>query len=230
MENFLQTTSWKNGNPSGEMPKDLVKFAETIGYSLEKVNGQRILRHPKAGNLADKPEIFVGHLPANSREDEIFTAFSYAGPIAAIRLMVNFRNESRRFCYISYFRLEHCRKAVALFNNCAVDGKHIKVAISINLRRLHVSGIPDHLRVEEVRTEMEKLVGGITNVVMLPKKNNPNLNRGYAFLIFESHGMAYKAHTILASGMVEIWGVKIVVNWARPVPELDEATVKSVSA
>ena len=79
---------------------------ERIKYPIIQENGQRKLG-PMPDYTGDAPpskgcEVFVGKIPRDLFEDEIYPVFETIGPIYEMRLMMDFDGRNRGFCFVMY--------------------------------------------------------------------------------------------------------------------------------
>lgn len=112
-------------------------------------------------------EIFVGKLPRDVFEDELYRLFSTIGPIYELRLMMDFSGSNRGFAFIQYAYRHDANRAIELMNNYELRPRHhIGVVKSIDNCRLFVGGIPKNKSCEEIQCEMERLTEGVTKVIV----------------------------------------------------------------
>ena len=76
--------------------------------------------------------------------------------------------------------------------------------------------------------EFEKQSAGLREVIIYSSPDDKKKNRGFCFLEYESHKAASLAKRCLGSGRVKVWGCDIIVDWADPQDEPDEATMAKV--
>ena len=85
----------------------------TYTYFQIQENGQRKLGPPPnyPGEQPSKGcEVFVGKIPRDLFEDEIFPVFEKIGPIYELRLMMDFDGRNRGFCFVTFTRKERFQK------------------------------------------------------------------------------------------------------------------------
>ena len=108
-------------------------------------------------------------------------------------------------------------------------GRHLVVTKSVDNRRLWVNGIPKNRSSLEIRAEMERLTGGVRDIILYPSQADKTKSRGYMFVEYESHRAAAMARKKLIKGNYHIYGQEIgTVDWAEPEHDVDEETMSTV--
>lgn len=139
----------------------IVKLAEKLNFNFMQINGCRYFgprKDLKDLNPPEGSEVFVGKLPADYFEDELFFLFSRVGQIYDMRLMVNFAGENRGFGYVRFFSVEDAEKAIATLDGVAIrsnSSTRLYVTKSTDHRTLVIIGLPmgtTSLEVETVST------------------------------------------------------------------------------
>ncbi|RZC32740.1 APOBEC1 complementation factor-like [Asbolus verrucosus] len=209
-------------------------------YPVIQSNGQRIyFPYMSDKNVAAPPrgsEVFVGNLPRDLFEDELVPLFSQVDLIYKVRLMMDFSGSTRGFAFVQYHTIEAANKAIERFNNYPIRKKRngcarITVHISLDNCRLFFGNIPKGKSSEAIEAELRNIIDGIEKVFVYAERKNPRLNRGFAFVEFESHAMAAIARRKLLSGIFDLWGnedERICVDWAEPEPIVNPAIMKRV--
>ena len=112
-------------------------------------------------------EIFVGRIPREVYEEELYRAFSIIGPIYELRLMMDFSGTNRGFAFIQYTNSQDASNAIKKMNNFELRPNfRIGVLKSVDNCRLFIGGIPKDRSREEIFAEMTKLTEGVTNVIV----------------------------------------------------------------
>ena len=107
--------------------------------------------------------------------------------------------------------------------------RHLVVTKSVDNRRLWVNGIPKNRSGQEIRLEMERLTGGVRDIILYPSQADKTKSRGYMFVEYESHRAAAMARKKLIKGNFHIYGQEIgTVDWAEPEHDVDEETMSTV--
>ena len=190
-------------------------------------------------------EVFVGKIPRDLFEDEIFPVFETIGPIYEMRLMMDFDGRNRGFCFVMYTKkrclflaatglkvhFSHARAAISKLNNYEVrKGRTLGVCSSVDNCRLFVGGIPKARKKEEILAELRKVTDQVEDVIVYPSAADKNKNRGFAFVEYKTHKAAAMARRKLVTGRTQLWGHPIAVDWAEPEEDVDDDVMKSVKA
>lgn len=213
---------------------NLVALKQRTGYNIVQENGQRKTGPPPFWTGPPPPpkgcEIFIGKLPRDVYEDELFPLFETAGTIYEFRLMMDFSRSNRGFAFATYASKAEAQKAIALLDGFKIrPGRRIGVLKSLDNCKLYISGLPTDKSDEDIFTEISKYTSGVVNVTVFSCPINKTKNRGFAFVEYESHRAASMARRVLIPGFVKLFDCAIVVDWATPEPEVDEELMSSVS-
>ena len=112
-------------------------------------------------------EIFIGRIPRDVFEDELYRIFSSIGPIYELRLMMDFSGANRGFAFIQFTNRNDADLAIKEMNHYELRPNHkIGVVKSIDNCRLFIGGIPKHKTHQELQAEMERLTEGVTKVIV----------------------------------------------------------------
>ncbi|UJR38512.1 hypothetical protein I4U23_031178 [Adineta vaga] len=204
------------------------------GYPMRQENGQRktgpppdwpTTRHPPGRGC----EVFVGKLPRDCFESELFPLFERCGQIYEMRLMMDFSGFNRGYAFITYTNRDDAKRSVKDLNNYEIrSNRLIGVCQSVDNCRLFVGGIPKTKKREEILDEMCKITEGVVDVIVYPSAHDKTKNRGFAFVEYESHRSAAMARRKLLPGKIQLWGHQIAVDWAEPETEVDEDIMSTV--
>ena len=147
------------------VPSDSVRLNLSIFFQIQE-NGQRKLGPPPnyVGEVPSKGcEVFVGKIPRDLFEDEIFPVFEQIGQIYELRLMMDFDGRNRGFCFVTFTKKSHARQAISKLNNFEIrKGRTLGVCSSVDNCRLFVGGIPKSRKKEEILQEIRK--GTVQNI------------------------------------------------------------------
>jgi RNA recognition motif-containing protein len=204
------------------------------GYPVRQENGQRktgpppdwpTTRHPPGRGC----EVFVGKLPRDCFESELFPLFERCGQIYEMRLMMDFSGFNRGYAFITFTNRDDAKRSVKELNNYEIrPSRLIGVCQSVDNCRLFVGGIPKTKKREEILDEMCKVTEGVVDVIVYPSAHDKTKNRGFAFVEYESHRSAAMARRKLLPGKIQLWGHQIAVDWAEPEAEVDEDVMATV--
>lgn len=158
-----------------------------------------------------------------------FTPFK-VGTIYELRLMMDFSGSNRGYCFVRFSSRMEAKRAVAELNDYEIrPNKKLGVVLSVDNRKLWISGIPKDRTKEEIKEALMELTDGVENVILYPSAQDKSKTRGYAFVEYESHRSAALARRKLVPGRIFLLDTEIdKVDWAEPEPEVDEETMKQV--
>lgn len=215
----------------------LKEILDRTGYSLDVTTGQRKYGGPPPEYDGNQPgaghEVFCGKIPKDIFEDELIPLFEKCGTIWDLRLMMEpMTGLNRGFCFVTFSDKQGAIEAVSQLDNYEIrKGKPLKCNISVANVRLFVGNIPKSRSKDEIFEEFAKYTDGLEDVIIYCSPDDTKhkkKNRGFAFLEYESHKSASLAKRKLANGRVKVWGCDIIVDWADPMEEPDEATMAQV--
>ncbi|CAF1101085.1 unnamed protein product [Adineta steineri] len=222
-------------NIIGTHPNEIItSINPDNGYPVRQENGQRKTGPPPNWPTTCHPpgrgcEVFVGKLPRDCFESELFPLFERCGQIYEMRLMMDFSGSNRGYAFITYTNRDDAKRCVKELNNYEIRSNHlIGVCQSVDNCRLFVGGIPKTKKREEILEEMCKVTEGVVDVIVYPSANDKTKNRGFAFVEYESHRSAAMARRKLLPGNIQLWGQQIAVDWAEPENQVDEDVMANV--
>lgn len=179
-------------------------------------------------------ECFVGKLPRDLYEDELIPVFEKHGRIWDLRLMIDpSTGLSKGYCFVTYCEKSDAHNAAKALNDFEIrPGKEIRVNISVANIKLFIGNIPKTKTKEELKNEFNKIVEGISEVIIYNQgetENDKLKNRGFCFLEFVDHKSASVAKRKLSlSRFNRFFNREIAVDWADPNDEPDEETMAKV--
>ncbi|CAF3686748.1 unnamed protein product [Rotaria sordida] len=234
-ESFISFPQVSPSNIIGTHPNEVITSINADnGYPVRQENGQRktgpppdwpTTRHPPGRGC----EVFVGKLPRDCFESELFPLFERCGQIYEMRLMMDFSGFNRGYAFITYTCRDNAKRSVKELNNYEIrPSRLIGVCQSVDNCRLFVGGIPKTKKREEILDEMCKVTEGVVDVIVYPSAHDKTKNRGFAFVEYESHRSAAMARRKLLPGKIQLWGHQIAVDWAEPETEVDEDVMSTV--
>lgn len=220
---------------------ELKAYFVSFGYSFEsKKSVRRIFKndlndgHQKMSSLhGDQFQLHCGYIPHDVTERELFEIIQLHGNIREMCLMMDVMGEKHRgFAFIKFFNEADQRSVMEKVNDMEIrPGKQLKLSSYKSNRSLYVANIPKTVDATQLRNTFEKHLAGITNVTIYrPFKNNNNnninngmqeQNRGFCFLEFQTHEMAWKAKRWISIEPRKLFSNNLFVDWAD---EMDTPT------
>ena len=193
-------------------------------YKIAQENAQRKITHrfwtipPPKGC-----EIFIGHIPKDCFEKELFPVFSTAGEIYEIRIIMKQSKLNKGFAFISYLNSEDAHRAIQLLNGYEIrPGFKIGVCQSRENSKLIVvmKGLNKRSEVEIFKEISEKCkTSGLVGVQKSP-------DQGFAVIEYESHRAACEARSFLIPRDTKLFGSEMTLDWMPE--ELIDADIKEM--
>lgn len=204
------------------------RYMQALGYEVEQRNGQRHsiyvgnYNHQMDFNNNNNQyghkerEVFVGKIPRDMFEKDLFPHLSRAGKIVHLRIMMDFSGTTRGFGFVKYSTPQEAKLAVTFLNNTVVrQGDHpIGVVESFDNKRLYFGNLPINIDEDSLLRELRKVLDGVVSVD-LPECSTIQDSR-HAFVQFRTHDDATQARRILVPGDPIIFDRIIRVDWAKP--------------
>lgn len=109
-----------------------------------------------------------------------------------------------------------------------LKGRPLKVAVSEPFCRLFLGNIPKLKTKEEIFNFLSSTLEGVMDVITYSSPDDPNRNRGFCFVDFDTHAHASIAKKKFTIGSLHIFGCKVLADWADPQQEPDSDTMSNV--
>ncbi|KAK4798452.1 hypothetical protein SAY86_030778 [Trapa natans] len=140
-------------------------------------------------------EVFVGGLDKDATEDDLRNAFSVAGVVTEVRLMMNPQTKKNKgFAFLRFATVEQARRAVTELKNPLIHGKQCGVTPSQDSDTLFLGNICKTWTKEALKEKLKHYgVENVDDVTLVEDSNHEGMNRGFAFLEFSSRSDAMDA-------------------------------------
>jgi len=207
---------------------------DRTGYSLDVTTGQRKYGGPPPSWDGPAPgagcEVFCGKIPKDMYEDELIPLFEKCGTVWDLRLMMDpMSGLNRGYAFVTFTNRDEANEAVHQLNGYEfVEGKCLKVNVSVPNTRLFIGNIPKSKTHSDIYQEFCKIATGLVEVIIYSSPDDKKKNRGFCFLEYESHKAASLAKRRLGTGRIKVWSCDIIVDWADPQEEPDHDTMSKV--
>lgn len=146
-----------------------------------------------------------------------------------MRLMMDYNNQNRRYCFVRYATEEDARVAIEVLNHHFVrDSQTLEAQKSFEKCRLFVGNLPKDLDRKTIDIAFRSLFPEMTRFVMHNRIADGDKNRGFAFMDFPDHGAALRAKKQTTPGCMRLWERDIKIVWANPQRSLDHSGVDEV--
>ncbi|XP_063995311.1 adenylosuccinate lyase isoform X1 [Diachasmimorpha longicaudata] len=201
-----------------EITKQVLQLVKETGLPITQVNGQSKLGPPPnwvGPPPSPKCEVFVGKLPRDLYEFEIYPIFRRIGEIYEIRLMMDFSGTNRGYCFVMFTNVRDAQKAIRELNSYEIrTGKRIGVLASINNCRLCLTHLPALLNTEAFIKKIFETTDGVEKVAVYRLADERPKS---ALIFYKTHIAAAMARRRLVPERANlIYGAEITVDWAHP--------------
>ncbi|KAM9964141.1 hypothetical protein ACTFIW_005797 [Dictyostelium discoideum] len=219
------TSTSTNGSPESKNKKSpststLIKDDDNNISITNNINNSSIVS--KSQRNANN-EIFFGGVNKIVNEEELLEIFNESSDnnVLEIRLMKDkLTGESKGFGFVLFNDRSMCRNVIDKLNGKSIKGKIIEVKQSENKRKLFIGNLPKDLSKEQFISIFNEKTEGIESIDFLMSPDQPNKNRGFAFIEYQDHYLADTARRILTASTVKLgdYITTLTVNWSDPDP------------
>ncbi|XP_010267419.1 PREDICTED: heterogeneous nuclear ribonucleoprotein Q isoform X2 [Nelumbo nucifera] len=237
-----RTEDEQEASENNKSGKDSSPEADEAQHAIESVGNEEKLnpsisedeREKRAELLALPPhgsEIFIGGLPRDVTEEELKDQCESVGEVAEIRLMKDKDSgESKGYAFVTFKTKDLAQKAIEEFHNKEFKGRTLRCSLSQAKHRLFIGNIPKSWTEAELRRVIEENGPGVENIELLKDPQNPNRNRGFAFVEYYNNACADYARQRMSSATFKLDGNTPTVSWADPKSAPDSSAAAQVKA
>lgn len=201
-------------------------------YPVTQINGCRQYGPPRSwtGSIPGFGcEIYVKRIPPEFTEADLVPVFERFGKLYEMRLMMDYSNQNRRYCFVRYTNEEDAKVAIEVLNHHFVrDNQTLEAQRSFEKCRLFVGNLPKDLDRKTIEIAFRSLFPEMTRFVMHNRIADGEMNRGFAFMDFPDHAAALRAKKQTTPGCMRMWDREIKIVWANPQRSLDHSGVDEV--
>ncbi|XP_078180334.1 uncharacterized protein LOC144574278 isoform X3 [Carex rostrata] len=178
-----------------------------------------------------KTEIFIGGLDKEVGEMDIRTVFGKAGEIVEVRMFIeNNTRKNKGYCFLRYKEPAQAKKAISMFSKVEICGKRCGAAPVEDHDSIFLGNIDKRWKKDEIIKMLKDFgIEKIDTVTVMQDPQNPELNRGFAFLDLETNRDAQVAYKKLKVGDFSK-GCHVRIDWAQPCHEPDEEEMLKVKS
>ncbi|XP_050315990.1 uncharacterized protein LOC126750410 isoform X1 [Anthonomus grandis grandis] len=181
-------------------------------------------------------EVYVTYIPSRASVYDLVELFEPIGPIFQAKLMMStdmvqsndgtVTRVNRGFGFITFHTKDDATKAISQLNNARMLGTVIHLQRSIDNCRIFLGGIPLDKNKSDIMSELISFnaITNIVDVITYRSYVNPEHNRGFCFVEFRTHEEASYFRAKYHDKLV-LWGKEILVDWAVPLPQIDDEFV-----
>eukprot|EP00850_Spirogloea_muscicola_P020578 SM000220S07057 [mRNA] locus=s220:136633:139696:+ [translate_table: standard] len=192
----------------------------------------------KAPRSADDPtsqpphgsEVFVGGITKDTTEADLRAFCSPAGDVYGVRIGKDKESgQNKPFAFVTFTNRESAEKAMATLSESAeLKGKKVRVTYSQSKHRIFVGNVPKAWSKEDFEKALKDSNVGVTGIELLQDPNQPDRNRGFAFLEYHNHACAEQSRRNMTKPTFRLDGYTPTVSWAEGKAEPDAAAMAQV--
>ncbi|XP_008437829.1 heterogeneous nuclear ribonucleoprotein Q isoform X1 [Cucumis melo] len=177
-------------------------------------------------------EVFIGGLSRDVLEEDLREMCESLGEIFEIRIIKDKDSgESKGYAFIAFKTKEAAQKAIEDLHGKEVKvGKTIRCSLSDSKHRLFIGNVPKSWTDDEFRRLIEGVGPGVENIELIKDPQNPNRNRGFAFVLYYNNACADYSRQKMSSANFKLDGNSPTVSWADPKSMPDNTAAAQVKA
>ncbi|GKB19428.1 heterogeneous nuclear ribonucleoprotein Q [Tanacetum coccineum] len=178
-------------------------------------------------------EIFIGGLSKDVAEEDLSELCEPFGDVVEVRLVKNKdTNESKGFAFVAYKTTDVAQKAIKELHSKEYKGRTLRCSLSETKYRLFIGNVPKAWTEDEFRKVIDDTGPGAELIELIKDPQNPQRNRGFAFVEYYNNACADYSRQKLASSSFKLDGNPPTVTWADPkiTPDSSSAAAAQVKA
>lgn len=176
-------------------------------------------------------EIFIGGLSRDVVEEDLSELCEPFGDVVEIRLVKNKdTNENKGFAFVAYRTKDVAQKAIEELHNKDFKGRTLRCSLSETKYRLFIGNVPKAWTDDEFRKVIDETGPGSELIELIKDPQNPQRNRGFAFVEYYNNACADYSRQKLASTSFKLDGNTPTVTWADPKITPDNSAASQVKA
>ncbi|KAI5074337.1 hypothetical protein GOP47_0010298 [Adiantum capillus-veneris] len=162
-------------------------------------------------------EVFVGNISKDTMEEDLRELCTPCGDIFEVRVMRDKdRGDSvnKGFAFVTFTNKEYAQRAIETLNDCELKGRKLRFSSSQLKNKLFIGNIPKSWDKEELEKTLSEKGPGIQNIELLKDPQNPDKNRGFAFVEYYNHACAEHSRRMLSAPGFKLGTNTPTINWA----------------
>eukprot|EP00250_Pteridium_aquilinum_P009088 c18434_g1_i1 orf=399-2066(-) len=229
-----------NGD-EGDMKEEVI-VEEAVATNNEEAGVPLVEKPQIAGKLEDgkddllsRPEhgseVFVGNISKDTMEDDLRELCAPCGEIFEVRVMRDKDrgdNVNKGFAFVTFTNKDDAQRAIDTLNDCEFKGRKLRFSSSQLKNKLFIGNIPKNWEREDLEKILSEKGPGIQNIELLKDPQNPERNRGFAFVEYYNHACAEHARRTLSSPGFKLGTNTPTINWADSPSGLDHPSSSQV--
>ncbi|GFX42960.1 APOBEC1 complementation factor [Trichonephila clavipes] len=202
--------------------KQFQAFGEATGYNISLQCGLRKLGPPfkwLGPPPSKESKIFIGMLPKDVYEMELFQLCAQFGKIYEIIFFLDYEGDNLGYAFVTYTNNEEASKALQGMDKFQIRfNQYIGACESVDNCRLFIGGFPKDKNKEEIMKEIGRVTRSIPEVTPC----------GGAIVRYENRQTASMAKRLLLSDSVKLFNQEIIVDWAKPAVQVQNETMRKM--
>nr|CAI5833572.1 unnamed protein product [Callosobruchus analis] len=183
-------------------------------YTINQYNGQIIAKFRNASTPKRGCEVYIKHIKEDTLLQHVLEFALKAGPVFQIRLLMEFSGYLRSYCFVTYFSVKSARKAILTLNGTVLNRHPVVVKVSHDNNRLEVRHIPRDVCFNQLREQLNELIGfGLKDVKL---RGYPEENCNRCVLVYDTHTNAVEARKKLYPRFRILDQYFVKIDWAVP--------------
>ncbi|KAL3532225.1 hypothetical protein ACH5RR_005746 [Cinchona calisaya] len=177
-----------------------------------------------------RTEIFLGGIDKDAKEEDIRNVFEQVGEVMEVRLVMNSKTgKNKGFAFLRFASAADAKTALQKYSTVKICRKQCSAQPVEGNDSIFLGNINKKWKSEDVVKLLKDAgIEKIDKVIVMANPSNFELNRGFAFLEFETCKDAQIALSKLQKHDVFVNQMKINVDWAQPVIEPKEEEMLKV--
>ncbi|MCO5600216.1 hypothetical protein L7F22_054326 [Adiantum nelumboides] len=162
-------------------------------------------------------EVFVGNISKDTLEEDLKELCTSFGDIFEVRVMRDKdrgANVNKGFAFVTFTNKDFAQRAIETLNDCELKGRKLRFSSSQLKNKLFIGNIPKNWVKEELEKTLSEKGPGLQNIELLKDPQNPERNRGFAFVEYYNHACAEHSQRILSAPGFKLGTNTPTINWA----------------
>uniref|UniRef100_A0A1D2A027 RRM domain-containing protein n=1 Tax=Auxenochlorella protothecoides TaxID=3075 RepID=A0A1D2A027_AUXPR len=208
-----------------DAPETSEPAKEPASGAAEEPSAAPTAAQPDEGDPLSLPphgaDVFVGGVPRTATSDQIRDWASKIGEVHSVTLVpdVTDPTQNRGYGFVVFTTRDSATAALAQLHSTELPdhpGFKVRVQPSQSKHRLFLGGLPNSLTQAELRAVLEPALRGLEGVELMMSRENPESNRGFAFLDMYNAAAAKAARAVLSAPDFRVGGRGVTVDFAEP--------------
>ncbi|KAH7443544.1 hypothetical protein KP509_02G039700 [Ceratopteris richardii] len=202
-----------NGSVTKQKVDSVAPFQQSSHPEKKREESKNdLLSQPEHGS-----EVFVGNISKDTMEDDLREFCAACGDIFEVRVMRDkdrLDSANKGFAFVTFSKKEYAQKAIETLNDCELKGRKLRISPSQLKNKLFIGNIPKSWGNEELEKVLSENGHGIQKVDLVKDPQNPERNRGFAFVEYYNHACAEHSRRMLSAPGFKLGSSIPTISWA----------------